>query len=360
VTLARAGLPTILLGAAIAAGCAALPTRTDLMAGPAPHRAGPGAEGVFDGRARFRQIFCDVLREHSPADAAASDCGEWLWQVGDEGPAAPEPLPSPDLRPQVYLVTGAFSDCLGDEAKPFAGAIPVLEAKGYRISTIVVSGRSGSTHNARQIAERLAGAPPAEEAPVVLIGYSKGATDILEFIIGYPDLAVRVDSVVSIAGAIGGSVLADEVDTFYDLLLARIPEHDCPPGDGGVVDSLRVETRRDWLAQHALPGTVRYFSIAAFTTRPRVAAALVPTWEQLLRHDRYNDGQLLARDALIPGSTLLAYLDADHWAAAIDVESVHHWLAARRDPVPFPRAVLLEAILLQLAEARGDGAPRSR
>jgi hypothetical protein len=96
--------------------------------------------------------------------------------------------------------------------------------------------------------------------------------------------------------------------------------------------------------------------MAAFTTRPRVAAALVPTWEQLLRHDPYNDGQLLARDALIPGSTLLAYLDADHWAAAIDVESAHHWLAARQDPVPFPRAALLEAVLLQLAEARGGGA----
>ena len=144
------------------------------MAGPAPHRVVPGAGGVVDGRARFREIFCEVLREHSPADAAASDCGEWLWQLDDERPAGPEPLPAPDLRPQVYLVTGAFSDCLGNEAKPFAGAIPALEAKGYRIATIVVSGRSGSTHNARQIAERLAGAPRGEEAPVVLIGYSAG------------------------------------------------------------------------------------------------------------------------------------------------------------------------------------------
>jgi len=342
----------MLFGAALLAGCVTLPTRGDLLSGPAPHAALPADRGIVDGRARFRQIFCEVLRDHSPHGDPPSDCDGWLWRLDGEPAVEAWALPRPDLRPRVYLVTGAFSDCLGDEAKPYSGAIPDLVATGYRIETIVVSGRSGSAHNARQIAERLAGAPPEAAGPVVLIGYSKGATDILEFLAGYPDLAARVDSVVSIAGAIGGSVLADEVDTFYDLLLARIPEHDCPPGDGGVMDSLRVETRRDWLAQHALPEEIRYFSIAAFTTRPRMAAALVPTWEQLLRHDPYNDGQLLARDALIPGSTLLGYLDADHWAAAIDVESTHHWLAARRDERPSPRRALLEAILLQLAEAR--------
>ncbi len=345
----------MLLGAALAAGCATLPTRSDLLSAPAPHAAMPAGAGIVDGRARFRQIFCEVLANGSAAGLPDPDCTEWLWRLDGETPAPSRRLPPADLRPQVYLVTGAFSDCLGDEAKPFHGAIPALEASGYRIATIVVSGRSGSEHNAGQIAERLAGAPPEEDGPVVLIGYSKGATDILEFLVRYPDLAARVDSVVSVAGAIGGSPLADEVDAFYDLLLSRIPEADCPPGDGGVVDSLRVETRRDWLAQHALPGTIRYFSIAAFTTRSRMAAALVPTWEQLLHHDRYNDGQLLARDALIPGSTLLAYLDADHWAATLDVESAHHQLAARRDPVPFPRAALLEAVLLQIAEERSAG-----
>jgi hypothetical protein len=84
-----------------------------------------------------------------------------------------------------------------------------------------------------------------------------------------------------------------------------------------------------------------------------MSAALVPAWKLLLKHDRRNDGQLLARAALIPGSTLLGYLNADHWSAAIDVESVHPILGARPDPAPFPRTALLEAILLQVAESRG-------
>jgi hypothetical protein len=43
---------------------------------------------------------------------------------------------------------------------------------------------------------------------------------------------------------------------------------------------------------------------------------------------------------------------ADHWSAAIDVEIVHPLLGTRPDPAPFPRAALLEAMLLQLAESR--------
>ena len=81
-----------------------------------------------------------------------------------------------------------------------------------------------------------------------------------------------------------------------------------------------------------------------------MSAILVPVWRRLLRYDPHTDGQLLARDALIPGSTLLGYLNADHWSAAIDVETVHPLIGSRPDETPFPRDALLAAILLQLAE----------
>lgn len=92
----------------------------------------------------------------------------------------------------------------------------------------------------------------------------------------------------------------------------------------------RAQARRDWLQKNTLPGFVQYFSLAAFTTRAHLSAALAPVWKRLLRYDYRNDGQVLARDSLIPGSTLLGYLDADHWSAAIDVESVHPVIGARR------------------------------
>jgi pimeloyl-ACP methyl ester carboxylesterase len=247
-------------------------------------------------------------------------------------------------------VSGAFSECLGEDALPFTGATEALVAAGYRIGTIVVGGRSGTAHNAGQIAERLGNPPAGEEGPVILVGYSTGAVDILEFLLRYPEMATRVQSVVSVAGAIGGSPLAAQAGGAYDLLLGWVPSSHCPPGDGGVLDSLREQTRHDWLASNVLPGHIRYFSVAAFTTRPRMASALVPAWESLLSYDLRNDGQLLARDALIPGSTLLGYVDADHWSIAIRIEASHPMLAGRQDPRPFPRAALLEAILLRLAE----------
>jgi hypothetical protein len=340
-------------------GCVSLPTAQELAAPPGPQAGMPVGVVKTDGRARFRDIFCSVLEREPGYDGQDKDCSAYLWRLGDEVPAESRPPPDPDRSLQFYLVTGAFSECLGDEARPFNNAVAAFTESGYRIETIVVSGRSGSEYNARQIAERLANRPPAAQGPIVLIGYSKGANDILEFLVRYPDIAADVRSVVSVAGAIGGSPLANQAEEFYDLALGWVPLGACPQGDGKVVESLREQSRRDWLRQNPLPDSVQYFSIAAFTTRPHMSAALVPVWKRLLHYDLRNDGQVLARDSLIPGSTLLGYVNADHWSAAIDVESVHPVLGARRDPAPFPRAALLEAILLQVAESRPRDATQS-
>ena len=336
--------------AVVVSACASLPTRDQLVSIPAPHESLDAGAGLVDGRARFREIFCAVLERSPVFEPGARECSGWLWQLDDEPSGQPRALPGRVADMQVFLVTGAFSECVGEEARPFRDAAQRLSGQGYRISTIVVGGRSGSAHNAAQIAERLPPARKGEEGPVALIGYSKGANDILEFMSRYPEAAARVVAVVSVAGAIGGSPLADRGAGLYGTLLDWIPSERCAAGDGGVVDSLRTDVRRDWLARNTLPPSVPYFSIAAFTTGDRMSRALYPSWKMLLQHDARSDGQLLARDALIPGSTLLGYVNADHWSAAIDVEAVHPFLGARHDRDPFPRAALLEAILLQLAD----------
>jgi hypothetical protein len=40
---------------------------------------------------------------------------------------------------------------------------------------------------------------------LILLGYSKGTTDILHFLVAYPDLALRIEAVLSVAGAVNGS-----------------------------------------------------------------------------------------------------------------------------------------------------------
>jgi hypothetical protein len=87
-----------------------------------------------------------------------------------------------------------------------------------------------------------------------------------------------------------------------------------------------------------------------------VSAGLRHSWKKLGRlRDARNDSQLVFYDQIIPGSTVLAFANADHWAMAAPV--------ARHHDVPsllyatdndFPREVMLEAIL-RTVDADLDG-----
>jgi pimeloyl-ACP methyl ester carboxylesterase len=331
------------------AGCVSLPTAEELREAPSPHLQPGAPAGITDERPRFRQYFCSELEAAAAAGEGVEVCNSWLHRLADENDTAqPEDRDRTSL--QMLFVTGAFSECFDESARPFASAIGARAGSEDTFGTIVVGGRSGTVHNAGQIAGFLAAWPVDRERPLVLVGYSKGTSDILQFLVDYPELAARVSAVVSIAGAIGGSPIADRYDGLYDLLFSRFPTKRCEKGDGAVVDDLRTEVRKTWLAKNALPSHVRYYSLAAFTTRERVARALVSTWKSLLRDNRRNDGQLLPEDALLPDSVLLGYLNADHWAVAMELEKEHGVLAARRDESTFPHAALLGAMLRFVGE----------
>jgi hypothetical protein len=329
--------------------CVSFPTKQELLSDPSPHLTADAPPGIIDRRAEFRAQFCDSLEQYPEDAESIVSCDFWLHRLDDEPPEAAtlRPVPSPPL--QVLLVTGAFSECFGDDARPFASAIGPLRERGHRIDTVVVGGRSGTAHNAREIAQHMEQWPVRPDMPLVLIGYSKGTSDILQFLVDFPGRASQVRAVVSVAGSIGGSPLADTFDGFYEFLFSHLPSGHCPPGDGDVVHSLRPDVRDQWLLENDLPSHVRYYSLAAFTTRERVARVLVPSWESLLKHGRRNDGQLLVHDALIPGSTLLGYLDADHWAVALDIEDESPLLAHREVDAQFPHLAFLHAILQQVA-----------
>ena len=339
--------------ALLLSACVSLPTAEELRLPPSPHLAAAAPAGIVDDRAGFRPLFCAALEEHPEDPGLPLACDFWLHHLDDEPEAAALQRPQAPVPMQVLLVTGAFSECFGDDARPFGSAIGPLRAAGHRIDTIVVGGRSGTAHNARQIAAYLEAWPVRPGMPLVLLGYSKGTSDILQFLVDFPELAQRVDAVVSVAGSIGGSPLADNFDGLYAFLFSHLPSGHCPPGDGDVVQSLRTEVRDQWLRENELPVDVDYYSIAAFTTHERMARALVPSWEILLEYDRRNDGQLLVQDALIPGSTLLGYLNADHWAVALDIEDESPLLAHRDEDAQFPHLALLQAILQRLAAEPG-------
>jgi pimeloyl-ACP methyl ester carboxylesterase len=265
-------------------------------------------------------------------------------------------LPANPERLEILLVIGAFSECVGEASRPYSAGAARLRAAGAKVRTIVVGGRSGTGPNARQIAQALETSPIDGERKVILIGYSKGGLDILRFLVDFPELAARVDAVVGVASPVFGTPLADLAEPAYAALVAKMPYGKCPPGDGEVMSSLTPEAATQWLEANPLPSGVRFYSLAAFTTRGHVARALVPLWKHLGGTEIRNDGQVVATDAVIPGSTLLGYANADHWGVAQTIETEHPVLAARQDPALFPLEQLFVAMVAFIADGLAQNA----
>lgn len=340
-------LAIVAIAATLLGGCASTPDARELRSEPVRFRSTDGAPAVDDRRAEFRAVFCDELRREGVATGDDASCGRWLWRLPDERDTGDDQIRS-GLSPQelaLFIVTGAFSECVGDDARPYIVGADRLRADGAIVETLMVSGRSGTASNARQIAAAIERAQVPAERRIIVVGYSKGALDALRFLVDFPVLAAQVDAVVSVAGPIYGSPLAEMAEAPYARLLARLPYDKCPPGDGEVIRSLEPGVATEWLASNPLPKGVRYYSITGFTTREHMARSLVPTWKILNKTDVRNDGQVVAADAVIPGSTLLGFANADHWGIAESLEEVRTFLAARPDPTPFPLEPLLRSIV---------------
>jgi hypothetical protein len=345
------------LGAAAAFAVAGAAAAQEAAPAPVLVRLPLAAAGVHDARAPYRARLCAVLR--ASADAVARDwpCERVLVRLPDEpaAPGAEAPPAPPPRRFTVIHVLGLGGDCAGQAGWVEDELRPHLQALGHDYRLLRVEGLSSSASNARRLRDALAG--PAADRPdgggrdVVLFGHSKGVVDALEMLVDHPEVRPRVAAVLSLAGAVGGSPLADLPPDDALELAARAPGASCEAGDLGALRSLRPAVRQGWLAGHRLPAQVRYYSIVAQPSPARVSIGLAPTWRLLARIDPRNDGQLLAQDQVIPGGTLLAVVDADHWAISTNLQASPSLLvraAANRND--FPRRAMIEAALWLIAE----------
>jgi len=321
---------------------------------PAPIVYAIGTPPVSDGRERFREIFCQILAKDPAYQGQAGICENFLWRLSDEPVprGLPGPLPTRKTGYRVLVVPGFLNECFANIALPFEDSIESLNDRGYKISELVVSGRSSSDSNAIFIADTIENLNLSPDEKLVLIGHSKGAVDILHFLVNYPEAVPRVAAVVSVAGAINGSPLAAAFSEIYNSLSRNILSERCNTGDDGAMDSLQPAVRLSWLAANSLPDTVRYFSLAAFARYEDVQLHQRATYKLLEQIEPLNDGQLLFLDQLIPGSALLGYVNADHWTVAVPVEEEF----SGRDPALMAensmlREFLFEAMILFLAES---------
>ena len=319
-----------------------------------------GQAGVQDKRGRFREIYCAVLEARAGEIADARPCDDALTRLGSEPAGTGQPaFLGPSSRGLIAaLVPGIGYDCFAKWLQPPGTARTHVRKYGYELQAMKVDALSSSTTNARQIRDAVMAMEQGPGAPrLVLVGYSKGAPDVLEAITDFPEIRPRVAAVVSVAGAVGGSPLANDAAQYQADLLRHFPGATCDSGDGGAVASLRPAVRRAWLAQHPLPSEVPAYSVVTLPRPERISSILRGSADKLAMIDSRNDSQMIFYDQLIPGSTLVGYLNADHWAIVVPIARTHDTVASLFvTQNAYPREAMLEALLRFVEEdlaARG-------
>jgi pimeloyl-ACP methyl ester carboxylesterase len=345
-------LPTLAVAGVLICGCVG-PVRHEMTTDfPAAVIYAVGTPPVVDGRARFREIFCGILASETGERMVAGECEDYLPRLSDE----PLPVGSSrltDIHPtrfRVLIVPGVLNECLSVVVRPFGDAIGPLREQGVFIEELVADSRPGRDVNAAPILEAVGALTLERGEKLVLVGHSKGAADILHFLVDYPKLAERVEAVVSVAGAINGSRLGPLLEDVYSDIAKSFAPHICDASKDGALNSLLPAVSLSWLAAHPLPPSVRYFSVAAIADPENLSPPLKKGYDGLWHYSPRNDGVLLAADQLIPGGVLLGYVRADHLLVALPLENKN--LAAfnaRNPPAAFPRKVLLQALLSYVA-----------
>jgi hypothetical protein len=305
--------------------------------------------GIQDKRGRFREIYCAVLQARQAQIPDYRPCDDALTRVGTEPTGTGRPV---DLGPSKRRLIAAAVPGIGYECferwlqTPGTAALHVRQF-GYDALWMQVDALSGIERNARQIRDAIMAMPQEPGAPrLVLVGYSKGAPDILQAIVSYPEIRGRVAAVVSAAGAVTGSALAYDATQYQADLLRHFPGATCTSGDGGAVQSLRPDVRMNWLAQNPLPRDVRYYSLVTFPQPERISSILKSSYDKLSQIDPRNDSQVIFFDQVVPDSDLVGYLNADHWALAVPIARAHAVVGSLFvNQNAYPREALLEALL---------------
>ena len=347
----------ILMGLMAMSGCASKPPKPLIpySADSPPMVMLPASlAAVTDGRARFREIFCRLTQARGPEMPDHRPCEEALTRLPNEGPPSGMPVDlGASASPfRVFLVPGVGWGCFEKFIDVKGTSAEHVARFGHELSMLRVDALSSSGRNARMIRDAIMAMPDGDgRKRIVLIGYSKGAPDILEAVTAYPELQARVAAVVSAAGAVGGTPLVHDASQADLELLQYFPGAECERGDGGALESLKPSVRQQWMASNKLPRSIRFYSLVAHPEPEQISSMLRGSYDKLAQVDSRNDTQMIFYDQVIPGSTVLGYLNADHWAVALPIARSHPAIAsALVDKNAFPRELLLEALMRYIEE----------
>jgi hypothetical protein len=242
-------------------------------------------------------------------------------------------------RTAVVLVPGIFYDCVEPPIIPFVSLAKVAENGGVeaalgrlsessKLASVTfppIGWRMASADNAAVISRHLiAIAANPSITDIYVFAYSKGVVDSLLALVSLETsgrLSPKVKAFVSLAGVVMGSDLADSGGPLYRLASPAFQASTCKPSSNGrEVEDLKRGVRQSWLARNALPESVQLFSVAAYTSREETHPLLRSLFDAIEPVDPRNDGQVAATLALLPKSSLIAFVSSDHWRFVLALE----------------------------------------
>ncbi len=290
---------------------------------------------------KFANLFCSVREKENP------DTGDWpaCDQLLETAPQARVELKAISTAYRVLLVPGFFSACASSAAPAFGDALDHLKTQHNLTIDTWVPPNESSEANGAAIAQYLAGQMLTDKRKYIVFGYSKGAPDVQTALVLHPGAKDAVAAFVSVAGAIGGSPIADILPKQAEGWINRYKLGQCAGDVSTAFKSLKREVRQAFLAAHpTLP--VPGYSLPAVSDRAHTSKGLQESWRLMSYLAPRQDSQLAFNDAVLPGSTVLGAALADHLAVALPFDKASDpSIRGMADQGRYPRAALLESMI---------------
>jgi hypothetical protein len=289
----------------------------------------------------FGDIFCSVLKQNNPGSGQWGPCSRYVDTPGKEDAK----LGALSKKYRLLIVPGIMSSCVSDSPAFQEGQVSLKQA-GMDVALLQVPNDS-SESNAKMIGQYIRDHASGEK--FILVGYSKGAPDIQVALAQESGILEHVAAFVTVAGAVGGSPVADLLPQMSEKYMKTVPLKSCQGDLSTGFKSLQRESRRAFLAAHPTTGVPTY-SLIAKSDQSTTSKSLMETWRVLLTYGTAEDGQLLKDDAIAPGAKFLGAALADHFAVALPFDkSTQSAIRSGMDKSVYPRAALLESLVRYVA-----------
>jgi hypothetical protein len=287
----------------------------------------------------FADVFASVLQAENPDGGSWGSAADYL-EVAGKPKGALQPVIN---QYRLLVVPGFLSACVpGQEA--FEQARQHLHVQHGVDAEYQQVPDDSCENNGKRLAGYLR--QQAKGKKYILVGHSKGAADLQEAL-QEPGVAPLVAAFISVAGAVGGSHIADLPRAPF--LIGGLEESlKCSGKLGLALQSWRSNARQAFNTSHPNPPVPSY-SLVAVSGPLETSLVLVPTWWALdtwgwVAHwPAGQDGLLIAVESILPGAKNLGTARADHVAVAHDFKKTV--LSVAFNHGAFPRAALLEALL---------------